>query len=466
VVEDSSLVLSVFASDIDNTDLSISAQSSVDAVVVFVEDSLLYIEPLTNWNGSAEITVIANDNMSRATDVKQFMLEVIPYNDAPYFMMNNFTATGDITSGVDVQILAQDIDSDYFFSLEGSPPWLSFEGSRLIGQPNQDSVYTFTLSVSDSEYVVSESFELTILDHRPHIINLTDVPMDQGGQMKLQWEPGHMDAAGYFTQFSIWREVPTDTANIWDFVSVVPWMGNEDVYSRVVPTLGDSTADTTYYNTFKVTAHTDDIDLFHDSEPVTGYSIDNLHPAVPQGLMAVQNTTGVLLEWFTAEDEDFSYHNIYKNNLDSVDPAMVFTTSDSFYVDLDIASGSWQYWVTAVDSAGNESESSEIVSVLLSNDQDVAMPTVYTLEQNYPNPFNPSTQIRYALPEQAMVTISIYDMMGRKVRTLVSQSLSPGYHTTIWNATNDNGLSVSAGMYIYMIQAGTYQQMKKMVLLK
>ena len=145
---------------------------------------------------------------------------------------------------------------------------------------------------------------------------------------------------------------------------------------------------------------------------------------------------------------------------------MVFTTSDSFYVDLDIASGSWQYWVTAVDSAGNESESSEIVSVMLSNDQDVAMPTVYTLEQNYPNPFNPSTQIRYALPEQSMVTISIYDMMGRKVRTLVSQSLSPGYHTTIWNATNDNGLAVSAGMYIYMIQAGTYQQMKKMVLLK
>jgi len=284
--------------------------------------------------------------------------------------------------------------------------------------------------------------------------------------MKLQWEPGHMDAAGYFTQFSIWREVSTDTANIWDFISVVPWMGNEDVYSRVVPTLGDSTADTTYYNTFKVTAHTDDIDLFHDSEPVTGYSIDNLHPAVPQGLMAVQNATGVFLEWLTAEDEDFSYHNIYKNNLDSVDPATVFTTSDSFYVDLDIASGSWQYWVTAVDSAGNESESSEIVSVLLSNDQDVAMPTVYTLEQNYPNPFNPSTQIRYALPEQSMVTISIYDMMGRKVRTLVSQSLSPGYHTTIWNATNDNGLVVSAGMYIYMIQAGTYQQMKKMVLLK
>ena len=145
---------------------------------------------------------------------------------------------------------------------------------------------------------------------------------------------------------------------------------------------------------------------------------------------------------------------------------MVFTTSDSFYVDLEMAAGSWEYWITSVDSAGNESDASEPVSVVLASEQEAAIPTVYALEQNYPNPFNPSTQIRYALPEDAMVTISIYDMMGRKVRTLVNQSMSPGYHTTLWNATNDNGLPVSAGMYIYTIHAGSYHHMKKMVLLK
>jgi len=336
----------------------------------------------------------------------------------------------------------------------------------MYGQPDQDSVYVFTLSVSDSEHVVSEQFTMSIVDHRPDIISLTDVPMDQGRQMKLLWEPGHLDQEGYFTQFSIWREVPTDSADLWDFIVSVPWIGVDEEYSRVVPTLGDSTADGIHHSTFRVTAHTEDVDFYHDSEPITGYSVDNLHPTVPQGLMAIQNGAGVILQWLTAEDEDFSYHNVYKNSLDSVDPATIFTTSDSFYVDLDIADGSWQYWVTSVDSAGNESESSDIVSVLLANEEEVAIPTVYALEQNYPNPFNPSTQIRYALPEETMVTISIYDMMGRKVRTLVSQSQSPGYHTTLWNATNDNGRSVSAGMYIYTIQAGTYQQMKKMVLLK
>ena len=336
----------------------------------------------------------------------------------------------------------------------------------MIGQPDQDSVYVFTLSVSDSEYVVSEPFELTIVDHRPHIIILTDVPQDQGRQMKLHWEPGHMDEAGYFTQFSIWREVHTDTADLWDFITSVPWIGSEDNYSRIVPTLGDSTVDTTYYSTFRVTAHTEDVDFYHDSEPVTGYSIDNLHPSVPQGLMAVQYGASVILQWLSAVDEDFNYHNVYRNDLDSVDPAMVFTTSDSFYVDLEMAAGSWEYWITSVDSAGNESDASEPVSVVLASEQEAAIPTVYALEQNYPNPFNPSTQIRYALPEDAMVTISIYDMMGRKVRTLVSQSMSPGYHTTLWNATNDNGLPVSAGMYIYTIQAGDFRQTKKMLLLK
>ena len=301
MVEDSSLVLSVFASDIDNGDLSIYAYSSEDEVMAYVEDTLLYIYAEENWNGMAEIIVVANDNMSRAMDVEQFMLTVTPVNDAPFFTMDDFTAHGDITGGVDHWVHAEDIDSDIFFTLEGAPSWLMMEGSRMIGQPDEDGLFTFTLSVSDSEYVVSESFELMVVDHRPHIISLTDVPNDQGKQMKIRWEPGHMDQAGYFTQFSIWREVHTDTADLWDFITTVPWIGSEDDYSRVVPTLGDSTVDTTYLSTFRVTAHTEDIDFYHDSEPITGYSVDNLH-SVPMGLIAVQSGASVILQWLSAEE--------------------------------------------------------------------------------------------------------------------------------------------------------------------
>ena len=94
------------------------------------------------------------------------------------------------------------------------------------------------------------------------------------------------------------------------------------------------------------------------------------------------------------------------------------------------------------------------------------LPKTYAIHQNYPNPFNPITTLRYGLPEDAMVNITIYDMMGRIVSTLVNENQSSGYKTLQWNATNDSGQPVSAGVYIYAIKAGNFAQTKKMILLK
>ena len=94
------------------------------------------------------------------------------------------------------------------------------------------------------------------------------------------------------------------------------------------------------------------------------------------------------------------------------------------------------------------------------------IPKTFALHQNYPNPFNPVTQIRYDLPKPSFVEINIYDLMGRVVRNFISSSKSLGYHTEIWNATNNSGESVSAGVYIYTIRAGDFKQTKKMLLLK
>ena len=94
------------------------------------------------------------------------------------------------------------------------------------------------------------------------------------------------------------------------------------------------------------------------------------------------------------------------------------------------------------------------------------LPEGFTLYSSYPNPFNPTTTLRYDLPEDALVNITIYDMMGRRISTLVSSQQTAGYKSVQWNATNDLGHSVSAGMYIYTIQAGDFRQTRKMVLLK
>jgi hypothetical protein len=95
-----------------------------------------------------------------------------------------------------------------------------------------------------------------------------------------------------------------------------------------------------------------------------------------------------------------------------------------------------------------------------------AVPQSFHLDQNYPNPFNPVTTLRYDLPENSLVNITIYDMLGREVKTLINQTQNSGYKSLIWDATNDYGEPVSAGLYLYRIRAGDFRQTKKMVLLK
>jgi outer membrane protein assembly factor BamB len=90
----------------------------------------------------------------------------------------------------------------------------------------------------------------------------------------------------------------------------------------------------------------------------------------------------------------------------------------------------------------------------------------YNLNQNYPNPFNPSTTINFSLPQKQMVKLVIYDILGKEVKTLVNSEKDAGSYNVEWNGTNNNGLNVSTGIYIYRINAGSFIQEKKMILMK
>ena len=135
--------------------------------------------------------------------------------------------------------------------------------------------------------------------------------------------------------------------------------------------------------------------------------------------------------------------------------------------ELSVMTGTWMVSVQDEEYEVDSEDSPELTidASQLSLDM-IGIPTVFALHQNYPNPFNPTTQIRYDLPEDALVNITIYDIMGRSIRSLVNSQQTAGYRSIQWNATNNLGEPVSAGMYIYMIQAGEFRQVKKMVLLK
>jgi len=107
---------------------------------------------------------------------------------------------------------------------------------------------------------------------------------------------------------------------------------------------------------------------------------------------------------------------------------------------------------------GNDSS---LVNIVQENGQ-----FTYKVHEAYPNPFNPEVTLCYSLAEDALVKITIYDVMGRSVKTLVNSQQTSGYKLVRWSGSNDDGDRVSGGLYFYMIDAGEIKQTKKIVLLK
>jgi len=96
----------------------------------------------------------------------------------------------------------------------------------------------------------------------------------------------------------------------------------------------------------------------------------------------------------------------------------------------------------------------------------VGIPTEFDLHENYPNPFNPITTLRFGLPEVSDITLTIYNILGQRVRSFNMESTPAGYHSIKWNATNDYGEQVGAGVYLYQLRANQFVKTRKMVLLK
>ena len=118
---------------------------------------------------------------------------------------------------------------------------------------------------------------------------------------------------------------------------------------------------------------------------------------------------------------------------------------------------------TSDDSLTTHTMSISAIALSLVNNY---MPESVSIKANYPNPFNPSTAIDFSVAELSFVNLAIYDASGRLVKTLVSESKVADSYSVIWDGSNDNGVQVSAGMYLYKITAGNFVETKKMLLVK
>ena len=332
----------------------------------------------------------------------------------------------------------------------------------------------------------------------PVILSVSDVPHDQGGRVNVEWSASSLDNAEHPLPFySIWRALPELPLNMnsslstkdiridfegtayrfatiegveiaWEWIANQP-AHNFSAYAYSAATLYDSSSSTTGIHNFLVSTHiSDNPGVFYDSDVGIGYSVDNLAPTAPTGLLAVKGEGATIeLTWDEPVDEDFDYFALYRSVESGFDPSGTEpydVTVDPIFTDTVIEIGlSYYYRLSAFDFSENESEFSQEVSAVIVgiDDKRAGIPAEFSLAQNHPNPFNPETVIEYALPIQLEVNLTIHNLRGQEVALLINDNMPAGNHRVTWYASN-----VSSGIYFYRLKAGDFVQTRKMVLLK
>lgn len=313
----------------------------------------------------------------------------------------------------------------------------------------------------------------------PAITAVDDIGNDQGRQVRVSWRRSALDELGSgqpIVEYAVYRAhdgnkaapaAGADKLAGWDLVATVP-AETDDAYSVVVPTLADSTiAAGDHFTSFLVRARTATPGLFFQSYPDSGYSVDNLAPAVPAGLVAAYATgSGNQLTWEEPVDADFQHFRIYRGN------APGFVPGPATYAGAAVTPA-WTdpvhdgpgvfYLVTAVDFSGNESGPAAPGAVT-AVDTPAAAPV---LHGNVPNPFNPVTTIAFELAAAApQVLLQVYDLKGTLVATLHRGPAAAGRHELAWGGLDDAGREAPSGTYLSRLTVGGRRVTGKMTLVR
>ena len=323
---------------------------------------------------------------------------------------------------------------------------------------SQGGIYTVVLTVSGDSGVFTATKTLTVLGESPQISQIMDVPNDQGGRVYVHFLRSSFDddplSLKSLESYSLER---LDGGN---WVTVASGNAyNQDEYIYEASTLSDSTATDPGLTQFRVIAGMAEGNWA--STPVTGYSVDNIAPATPQDVAWAQWN---LLQWQPVPDQDFEYYRVYASNHSAFDSQaqIVGTTTDN---KLSVTVRDWDYWfVTAIDHSGLESEASASPSALSGIGAET--PARFAINGNYPNPFNPQTTISFSLAQPGIIDLSIFDIAGRHVVTLIAGEQTAGDHKVIWTGRNEKGVNVASGVYFARLRDGDHVSTMRMSLIK
>ena len=325
-------------------------------------------------------------------------------------------------------------------------------------------------------------------DAEPRITSVRDVGADQGGRVRLSWNASYLDVDPEFGvgSYWIWRQTPvalavaavtqgarwvedgvddpestrlfrpSETASAqyaWEFVASQPANGFAE-YSYVAATTTDSTGAANPRTVFMVEAHAASGPASWASAPDSGYSVDNLAPAMPAPLAANYTPGTTYLHWGRNTESDLDGYRLYRGASPAFVPGpsnLVATLPDTGYADAG-AAGAY-YKLSAVDIHGNESIFA-VVGPGATTDTPADLPLVVALGPMTPNPAREGSSLRLALPRASGVRLSVHDARGRLVRTLVDAALEPGVHAVRWDGKDDAGRRLPNGLYFTRLVAG------------
>ncbi|MFC1483776.1 M6 family metalloprotease domain-containing protein [Candidatus Neomarinimicrobiota bacterium] len=335
----------------------------------------------------------------------------------------------------------------------------------------------------------------------PQVTGVMDVPNDQGGKATVTWHASEDDAGGSAAPiafYRVWLRAPegyvnpmvplassgqitlSSAPNImladgWaTFLDSIPAQQAAE-YMTTIPTFADSNHTGMSWTSVSVSAHVAEDSVFYAlSGAGRGYSVDNLAPTAPSGIVATVADSVIQVEWtWTAleGDGDFWHYRLFRGEGPLFTPGPedepLVITENLSYTDADVVDRTFYYYrAAAVDTNGNVALGGVSAGVTLDVLANLGIPDQYSLHQNYPNPFNPTTTLKFEVPVAGRVQLTIYDLLGREVNRLVDSSLEPGYFEIRWDGRNGNGVPLATGLYFARMAAPGFVKTVKMIMMK
>lgn len=485
------------------------------------------LDPRISADGQAGFLVVWSD--ARATPTQIYAQRVAPTGAAQWTSNGVNVASATQSPGSDHRVIADGLGGGYVawsdaragaddlfgqrISSAGAIQWGS-SGTTIAaaggpqGNPSMVLGYENSLLVAFDDdrggtidqYVQRVDRYGYLGDASPRIVDVSDVPGDQGGRVRLDWLPGYVEFDPYLqvTTYYVLRQVPASLAaslqragaarlvsepaepaagervllarpsalgvTYWEYVGQAPAF-QADAYSFVAPTTSDSVAGVPASTQFMVQARNSSGSRYWFSNVKVGHSLDNLAPAAPAPFAGTYSGGASVLTWNPNPEADLAGYRLYRGSSASFTPSeasLVAALADTGHVDA--AGAPYWYKLTAVDVHGNESP---VATLLPSGTTDVeagaGARAFLALGSANPVRSGGTTTLRFGLATAGRASLALYDAGGRRVRELATGTLEAGEHAITWDGRDEAGRAAAPGLYFARFEAAGFTATRKLV---